>query len=211
MSCDPLPAGRGDNAAARANAYHSLALALAPPNDWPASLATELREGLAPLGGELADRADELADEVEDAKNRWNDLSVAYAKLFVGPFEVQAAPWASLYLDPSQQLMGEVSQYAAHAFAEAGLGPSRERKDAPDHIRHELEFMYYLAFQEATTGEPVWRERQQRFWNDHLGRWLPELANAVARARLDPYFENLAAALLAFARAEESQLGPAAT
>jgi TorA maturation chaperone TorD len=73
-------------------------------------------------------------------------------------------------------------------------------------VLHELEFMYYLSFQEATAGGDEWRERQRRFWNEHLGRWLPDLARAVREADLDPYYNTLADLVLVFLRLEESLL-----
>ncbi len=211
MSHATLPVTGQNQAVRRANAYHALAQALSPPADWSPALAVHLQEGLLPLGGEAAARGRDLSAAATDAMSRRESLSVAHAQLFIGPFEVKAAPWASLYLDSDQRLMGSASRYATEAYAEAGLGPGSGPRDAPDHITHELEFMYYLAFEEATTGESVWRERQRRFWGDHLGQWLPELALAVRRAGLDPYFGALAELLLAFADAEDTHLSrPAA-
>ena len=114
MSCDTLPAAGQDlRVSAMANVYHALVRALAPPTDWPGDFPTQLRDGLSPLAGEVADRAGTLADEAKAAMERLESAAVAHARLFVGPFEVRAAPWASLYLDPQQQLMGQASQYAA--------------------------------------------------------------------------------------------------
>jgi TorA maturation chaperone TorD len=211
MSSDTLPIVGQDQAVGRANAYHALAQALSSPADWVSAFPQVLRDGLLPLGGEFEKPARELVTVAEAAMNYRERLSVAYAKLFVGPFEVRAAPWASLYLDREQWLMGEASRYAVQAYAEAGLGPRSDQREAPDHITHELEFMYYLVFQEATTGETGWRERQQRFWNEHLGQWLPKLALAVRDAELDPYYGALAGLLCAFADAENAHLGVAVT
>jgi TorA maturation chaperone TorD len=211
MSSDSQPVAGRDEAVRRANAYHALAQALSPPAEWEPTFPQLLRDGLLPLGGELEKPAGELATVAEAAMKRKKRLAVMHARLFVGPFEILAAPWASLYLDPNQRLMGDTSQYAIQAYAEAGLGPSSSRKEAPDHITHELEFMYYLAFQEGTTGETSWRERQRRFWNEHLGRWLPKLAQAVRNAKLDSYYGALAGLLCAFANAENAHLGVAVT
>jgi TorA maturation chaperone TorD len=207
MSTDTLPTAGEDQVVRRANAYHALVQALSPPGEWAPTLPQILSDGLMPLGGKLENLAEGLATEAETAMNSRENLSVAYAQLFVGPFNIQAAPWASLYLDPEQRLMGQASQYAIQAYAEAGLGPSSGRKDPPDHIMHELEFMYYLVFQEATTGETAWRDRQRRFWNEHLGQWLPKLAQAVRIAELDPYYGALAEFLRGFADLEDALLG----
>ena len=73
--------------------------------------------------------------------------------------------------------------------------PGEKLKDAPDHVTHELEFMYYLAFSQATTGEEAWPDRQVRFWREHLGRWLPQFAKAVTDAHVHPFYGILAQAL----------------
>ncbi|MFQ5506004.1 MAG: molecular chaperone [Planctomycetota bacterium] len=177
----------------RANTYHALARALGPPSAWDDTL----RQALPAEPGRLAEALELAFEDRESA-------AVAHAKLFLGPFQIHAPPYASLYLDPQRRLMGPVSEEAARAYAEAGLAPSDGPRDAPDHVSHELEFMYFLAFQEATAGEPVWAERQRRFWRNHLGRWLPDLARAIARAGLHPFYDALAEFLESFARSEET-------
>jgi len=169
-------------AAARANACYALSRAFDRPDNWPRELGNLLADAFAPQGGTMAKLAREMGEGLSGEAARGNALSVAHAKLFLGPFEVLAAPWASFYLDPEQRLMGPFSRYAAEAYAEAGLGPGDGPSDAPDHVTRELEFMYLLAFQEATTGDPTWLERQQRFWHEHLGLWLPKLADVVEGA-----------------------------
>jgi TorA maturation chaperone TorD len=191
-------------AAARANAYYALARAFDRPDHWPGDLGDLLVAAFSPLTGELPELARAPADNAGDTAA----LAVAHAKLFIGPFEVQAAPWASFYLDPEQQLMGPVSRYAATAYAEAGLAPSDGPTDAPDHVTHELEFMYFLAFQEATEGDAAWRERQRRFWREHLGRWLPKFAEVVEEhASGAAFYAGLARLTRAFCAWEGGNLG----
>jgi putative dimethyl sulfoxide reductase chaperone len=192
----------------RANAYHVLARALDRPSDWQQDFATTLVDAFEALGEDLVSPAREAADLAVTGETGLEQVAVAHAKLFVGPFEIAAAPWATFYLDPEQRLMGPATLYAAGAYAEAGLGPGDGPKDAPDHVTHELEFMYYLAFQEATTDDPVWVERQQRFWGDHLGRWLPEFAGAIRRADAHPFYQALADLLSVFCEREDAALTP---
>ncbi len=209
MSRKPPEATRiesGDaDAAARANACHALARALDRPDNWPRDLGALLTEAFTNVGGTLADLARQMSEALA---TDGEDLSVAHARLFLGPFEVQAPPWASFYLEADPQLMGPVSRYAAEAYGEAGLGPAQGPSDAPDHVTHELEFMYFLAYKEATTGDPVWLERQQRFWREHLGLWLPKLANALEAAATDsPYYSGLGKLTREFSAWSNRQLG----
>jgi TorA maturation chaperone TorD len=165
--------------ALRANAFHALARAYRPPVSWPDDLPDILTTAFLPFGGELAALSRALSTLLGQEDYAPEKLARAHARLFIGPFDIQAPPWASLYLDPEKQLMGEVSQYAAEAYAEAGLGPVEGPTDAPDELTHELEFMYFLAFQEYSTGDPVWLNRQVSFWKEHLGVWLPQFATLV--------------------------------
>lgn len=179
-------------AAARANACIALARAFAPPGRWDADLGRLLEAGFSGLEAEVVELALRVADQVADTVVDRTALAVSHARLFIGPFEIKAAPWASIYLDREQQLMGEASAYAAQAYAEAELGPVAGLHEAPDHLSHELEFMYFLAFREATTGDGEWLERQQRFWQEHLGVWLPQFAEVLARAAADSFYQDLA-------------------
>ena len=209
MSRKPPEATRiesGDaDAAARANACHALARAFDRPDNWTRELGELLTEAFGSSTAAMSDLARQLGEALEADRE---GLSVAHARLFLGPFEVQAPPWASFYLEADQQLMGPVSRYAAAAYAAAGLGPSDGSSDAPDHVTHELEFMYFLAYQEATTGDPVWLERQQRFWREHLGLWLPKLTNTVEAAAADsPFYSRLGKLTRQFCAWANRQLG----
>lgn len=195
------------SAAARANAYYVLARAFGRPDDWPDAFEDLLHKTFAATDGDASALIGQMLDSAEDKRA----LSVDHARLFLGPFEIQAAPWASSYLDPEQRLMGPHSRYAAEAYAEAGLAPGGGPTDAPDHVTHELEFMYFLAFQEATEDDRLWRERQERFWRQHLGHWLPSLAAAVGEAGShSPFYAGLAGLTQAFCDREARHLGHSA-
>jgi putative dimethyl sulfoxide reductase chaperone len=194
-------------AATRANAYYALARAVGLPSDWESDTPEVLREAFEAMGAPLSALGMRLAAEAEAILEDPEAATVAHTKLFLGPFEILAAPWASYYLEDEPLLMGATSQYAAMAYANAGLAPSGVLKDAPDHISHELEFMYYLAFGMAQTGDSVWHERQVEFWRQHLGRWLPPLADVIEKAEVHPFYDTLSETLLAFARSEDASLG----
>lgn len=169
-------------AAGRANVFYALARILEPPLTWDGELPSLIDSALGP---ELSAQVTEMFEDRESA-------AVAHAKLFLGPFEILVAPWGSFYLEEEPRLMGPTSHYVAGAYAEAGLAPGEKLKDTPDHVKHELEFMYFLAFNEATTGDPVWAERQERFWQEHLGRWLPRFAEELEKADIHPFYRALA-------------------
>lgn len=113
---------------------------------------------------------------------------LAYSRLFLGPFEIQVSPYASHYLDPAHRLMGETSLWVAERYAAAGLVPPADRPaDAPDHLRLECEFLYYLGFQKSQDGDPIWDDRIGEFLDDHFLRWVPRCAAAIAAAETSAY------------------------
>ena len=58
----------------------------------------------------------------------------------------------------------------------------------------------------ARSGEAIWLERQQRFWNTHLGRWLGSFATAMAAAEAHPLYSALAELLQEFTAREATIL-----
>jgi TorA maturation chaperone TorD len=205
-----MPVERNTRDAARgANAYYALARVLDLPTEWAGDLASVLRTHLGSLTEKLDTAAAEAATEMVAACDERDAAVVAYTKLFIGPFEILAPPYACMYLDPEQRLMGPVSQNVARTYAEAGLAPGSRVREAPDHVSHELEFMYWLAFQESVTSDRVWRTRQERFWTRHLGLWLPAFADSVMEADVHPYYTSLSRLLRAFCEWEEQSFVPA--
>lgn len=182
-------------AGARANVFYALARALETPRKWDPDLPGLVSQAFDPMPDPLPALGGNLAAQLAGLMRDREQVAVAHAKLFLGPFEILAAPWASFYLEDEPRLMGPTSEYAASAYAAAGLAPGTKLKDAPDHITHELEFMYFLAFNEATTGNGEWVDQQSRFWREHLGQWLPRFADAVAVADVHPFYGALAAAI----------------
>jgi len=195
-------------ASLRANLYFALARALEPPRVWREDLPGLLTEAFGRMASPFPELGGRLSAHFSDLLEDRDQVAVAHAKLFLGPFEILAAPWASFYLEEDPRLMGPTSQYAAMAYADAGLAPSEKLKDAPDLVTHELEFMYFLAFNEATTGDQEWNDRQRRFWQEHLGSWLPRFAHAVAKEEIHPFYDTLAEALAAACSLEEEEMGP---
>ncbi len=84
----------------------------------------------------------------------------------------------------------------------------------PDHVTAELEFMHYLAHQEAEAGQAggdadSYLRAQKDFLERHLNGWWP-LALAVAqRQRPQRFYRSLMALILGFLAAERRHLATA--
>ncbi len=132
-------------------------------------------------------------------------IRVDFAKLFVGPYKLLAAPYGSVYLENERKMMGDSTLDVRSRYREAGLDTAKNFKDAPDHISAELEFMYYLIFKEIeafadsdTETAMDFIQRQKSFLEDHLMAWVPEFANSIIENAENPFYPNLAKATETF-------------
>ena len=75
-----------------------------------------------------------------------DELKVDHARLFIGPFSLLAPPYGSMHLDTTEHLMTESTIQVQQWYASEGM--EIDIPEVPDHIRIELEFMYYLVFRE---------------------------------------------------------------
>ena len=128
-------------------------------------------------------------------------LKVDFAKLFVGPYQLSAAPYGSVYLEGERKMMGNSTLDARERYRDAGLDTAKTFKDAPDHISAELEFMHYLIYKEieafANSGKEMaiaFIQRQKSFLEDHLMAWVPEFAKSIIEHARNPFYPNLARA-----------------
>ena len=132
-------------------------------------------------------------------------LKVDFAKLFVGPYQLSAAPYGSVYLEDERKMMGDSTLDVKNRYREAGLDTAKNFKDAPDHITAELEFMHYLIFKEIEAFSNSETEtaigslqKQKSFLEDHLMAWVPEFANRIIESAEKPFYPNLARATTTF-------------
>lgn len=194
-----------------ANLCYLLGRAFAQPDSFTGDEPGLLREALAASDQDLDPEGPELVRQWEAALDADpNTLLRDYARLFLGPFEILAAPYASFYLDPEQRLMGEVSQAVAQRYAAAGLAPRDDLPcDAPDHIVNECEFLYYLAHQSLGSDDPAraaaLRQQFHSFAREHLAQWVPKFSDTIlAVDKLHPFYTALAH----FAQRFTNQLQP---
>jgi TorA maturation chaperone TorD len=92
--------------------------------------------------------------------------------------------------------------------------PDKGLNELPDHLVSELEFLHFMAFQqariEARGGDGSHYLRGQRdFIERQLGRWLPKLVSKLNEQNAQPFFSEVLALLLRFVQYEQHQLVPA--
>lgn len=130
-------------------------------------------------------------------------MSIDHAALFLGPFELLAPPYGSVYIEKNRRVMGESSVNVARYYQEAEL--SVVIKEPPDHIVIELEFMYYLCNKEANAaqnGQHVevndLRELQARFYYHAIKPWAGDFCAAIRAGTDNGFYVKLADCLDSF-------------
>jgi putative dimethyl sulfoxide reductase chaperone len=130
-----------------------------------------------------------------------------YMVLFVGPKTLLAPPYGSLYLETKGQIMGVTTMEAARYYQAAGVKKTAGLHEPEDHVRVELEFMYYLiarVIECCEAGELSsalqFAQMQRSFLDRHLGCWIRPFALNLEKKAKTPFYQGLARITEAFVR-----------
>ncbi len=197
-----MTAAQAEQHAARANVYRTLADCFRSPAELePASLPA-LPAFLQACAPGCAPAAEALLSAMPQDTEAQQALQVAHAALFVGPFELLAPPYGSVYLDEGQRVMGDSTLAVGAQYAAVGLSEQQAGQGPPDHIATELEFMYYLAFQQVTREDPDHLYRQAAFLTEHLALWVPPFTARIREAAQSAFYTALAELTARFVAAD---------
>lgn len=148
-----------------------------------------------------------FSEDMEETISHYSDedLLVDYSKLFVGPSELKAPPYGSVYLDKERKVMGDSTMEVIEVYRSAGLSINDDFKELPDHIAVELEFMYYLIFKEIEAFEKSemdaaldYIRMQQAFLDRFLGRWVGSFCEKIKEGTDNKFYLALADCISAF-------------
>lgn len=141
-------------------------------------------------------------------------LLLDYTRLFLGPMEVLAKPYGSVWLDAEKTLMGDSTLAVLDLYREADFEMDEDFKELPDHVAVELEFLYLLIFRgnealragDATRYEQA-RDLKQRFVARHLGLWVGQFSEAMKAGAQSRFYRELADLTNRFVISELSHSG----
>ena len=141
------------------------------------------------------------------------DLLVDYARLFVGPYELLAPPYGSVYLERKKEVMGESTVAVQRIYEAVGLRVDKDFHELPDHITVELEFMYYLVHEELRAygqadcdGVRNILGQQEMFLKSHLGAWVLAFTEKVQQGCETSFYRNLARCTSLFVKGDMQYL-----
>jgi putative dimethyl sulfoxide reductase chaperone len=147
------------------------------------------------LDPELAASASRLREAF--AAHDLETLLVDYARLFLGPPQALARPYASSWMSGDKAVMQESTLRVVDLYRQAGFDLDESFHEVPDHVAAELEFLYLLTFREnrATDahGRGTVARLRSRFLDEHLARWTGSFTAAMAAAAETDFYGALAA------------------
>ncbi|OOF43334.1 DMSO reductase maturation protein DsmD [Rodentibacter trehalosifermentans] len=112
------------------------------------------------------------------------DISEQYQRLFIGPNELPAPPWGSVYLDPESVIFGN-SQLALRDFLRHHQIAFQAQQDEPeDHIGLMLMLAAYLA-----ENRP---HLIAEFLREHLLIWALHFFKQLAKVENAPFYQGIA-------------------
>lgn len=133
------------------------------------------------------------------------NLLLDYTRLFLGPFDIQAKPYGSVYLDGEKVVMGDSTMDAMACYKRGGFEPAEDFREMPDHVAVELEFLYLVNFRKAEALASGNQEQlaeyeamRRGFLQKHLGRWVADFVARITAEATSNFYRVLGELLAAF-------------
>ncbi len=127
------------------------------------------------------------------------ELAVEFARLFIGPRNPFALPYASFYLSESKTMMSDITLDVRKVYLDAGMAVKELYSLPDDHIAIELEFLQYIAERIIELFEKGNREEasllydlQGRFMKDHIAKWAASFADNIIASTNEDFYRGAA-------------------
>jgi TorA maturation chaperone TorD len=160
-------------------------------------LFDSMADAASRIDADFAERARRLGSLFAEAGP--DRLLLDYTRLFLGPLDIRAKPYGSVWLEADSGLMQESTSAVQALYEEGGFELSGDFHELPDHVAAELEFLYLLihrrnearrAGNAAALAEA--EALRRRFLGHHLGRWIAPFAAAMKSGAKEPFYRELA-------------------
>lgn len=145
-------------------------------------------------------------------------LLVDYTRLFIGPAQPRAMPYASFWQTDDQSMRHDATMAVVDYYAQGGFEVSEDFRELPDHVAVELEFLYLLTYRQnqnqlvqlaplaqlngSADELSAANALHRRFLDEHLGAWLGSFAAAVKSGADTAFYRELAEFTEKFVRME---------
>lgn len=139
-----------------------------------------------------------LCNGLESADQFQAKLENSFTRLFVGPGNVEAAPWEPLYLGKENTLFQPSTLEVRRAYVAQGFIPRQYPNVADDHIALELDFMAALAerseaafLEKDNQGAAECLVASKDFLEQHLLVWVPAFVKALRAAKYSYFYQEV--------------------
>ncbi|MFQ5737719.1 MAG: molecular chaperone [Acidobacteriota bacterium] len=146
----------------------------------------------------------------------YGTLETTYRQLFGLTAVSQRCPPCEVEYEPNTEVAYRSQRLAdVAAFYQAfGLQVSTRAGERLDHITIEAEFLYVLLAKEAAAlqagkqeGAEVCRDARRKFFQEHVGWWLPAFSRLLSRVAPAGYYQELASLTAGISALERASLG----
>ncbi|MEG0665422.1 MAG: molecular chaperone TorD family protein [Gordonibacter sp.] len=186
------------------------------------------------LPGVAQAEAERLLESLEDPADRLASMERDYAHAFIGPHELPAPPWESVYAGNKRLLFQASTLEIRDLYRSQGLLPEQYPRVADDHLALELDFLarlaeralhaYALRAGSAHAGERLSDQTERggsaqgdeafaeavcaslSFATDHLGAWVGAFSRDLVAWNSGSLYADAAVVLAAFVQADEGFL-----
>jgi putative dimethyl sulfoxide reductase chaperone len=158
----------------------------------------QLMQNLELVCSQISPQAAAAARNMHEAwiRSDIEELTVEYARLFVGPMALQAPPYGSYYLEHGKQVMGESTQAVLQFYRRSGLRMDADFTEMPDHIAVELEFVSYCLQKAVSADDQAvtlqWVDTAGSFLGQFLGKWYIQFCEKLRENSESPFYQALA-------------------
>ncbi|AOV06925.1 TorD/DmsD family molecular chaperone [Sporosarcina ureilytica] len=138
----------------------------------------------------------------------FENLHWDYTKMFIGPLELKAPPWESVYVRKDRLLFQENTVAVQRKYEEFGFVIRDQNLEAEDHVGFELDFMFHLnelCIDVIEKGEPhtvtylyYLIDQQEKFLENHLLAFVPAFSEKVIANADTQFFKGMAKLLNAY-------------
>jgi TorA maturation chaperone TorD len=131
--------------------------------------------------------------------DQFSSLKRDYERLFIGPRELLAVPWESVYRDAEGLIFATQTLEVRRLYQQYGMPVPKPGREPEDHIGLEMRFVAHLCAigvqavqngQADSLGSVIGGLRQ--FFDSHLGQWADQCLEKVQRHAETPYYRGVA-------------------
>ena len=143
--------------------------------------------------------------DVLNNQKHFDDLHWDYTRMLIGPFELLAPPWESIYVQKETLLFQNCTINVRKAYESFGFAISKENLEAEDHIGLELDFVYHLnklaidSSNKAKLHEVKYLLNfQAEFLNEHLLKFSSKFCEKMISNAETQFYRGLSKILMNF-------------